>query len=91
MRDVRELPIERHEQVDEPWRLVAFGIVRRRTRLPTSTTGAKGELEHARPVDARAAADSIASQSSRCGDERVPVAAVAGQPVRATRASRQCW
>ena len=76
--DVRELPIERDEQIDDPGLVVLVPrSAREELECPEPAQTAERELQHARPVDADAGADSAFSQLCELRDERTVEAAIA--------------
>jgi hypothetical protein len=81
--DVRELPIEADEQVDEPGRLVVRGIRGEELDGPGPGHRPEGRFQHAGPVDAAFGRVRL-DPAFELGDEDVAIAAVAGQPERAS-------
>ena len=49
--DVTELAVEPDEQVDQPRRVVPFGAVAEELERPRPRERAKGQFQHAGPVD----------------------------------------
>src|SRR5258708_25904505 len=91
--DVRQLPIERDEQLDQPRRSVepaisymAAGLSRtfhEKIDRPHPRDRSKRELEHARPVDADERRVGV-EPAGKLGEAAVTISRIAGQPVRTT-------
>src|SRR5207248_792441 len=81
--DVRELPIERENEVDRPGQTIVDRGIREKVQCPEPRQRAKAELEHACPVDADERRVGV-EPARELFDHRRAIAAIAGQPPRAT-------
>lgn len=79
--DVRELPIERDQQIHQPWRLVGRRIGGEQFHGPRPRQSPKRRLEHAGPVDTVFGRIRL-DPALELGDEGVTIPALAREPVR---------